>query len=73
MFTFLNPTPVSHGNFGRSVEALGMDILISAHGDDTGANEAGVVHKFRGVPEPSTFIIWSVLATLGITVRWWRQ
>jgi len=25
------------------------------------------------IPEPSTLIIWSLLATLGITVTWWRQ
>jgi hypothetical protein len=25
------------------------------------------------IPEPSTFAIWSVLATLGITVGWWRR
>ena len=25
------------------------------------------------VPEPSTFAIWSLLGTLGITVGWWRR
>jgi len=25
------------------------------------------------IPEPSTFIIWSLLATLGITAGWWRR
>ncbi|HUT92486.1 MAG TPA: PEP-CTERM sorting domain-containing protein [Thermoguttaceae bacterium] len=25
------------------------------------------------VPEPSTLIVWSLLATLGITVGWWRR
>ena len=25
------------------------------------------------IPEPSTFVIWSLLATLGITVGWWRR
>jgi len=38
-------------------------------------------HPFSGdfafvittVPEPSTFIIWSLLGALGITVGWWRR
>lgn len=27
----------------------------------------------QAVPEPSTFAIWSLLATLGLTVSWWRR
>jgi mannitol-specific phosphotransferase system IIBC component len=27
----------------------------------------------RQIPEPSTFIIWSLLGALGITVGWWRR
>jgi hypothetical protein len=31
------------------------------------------VFVYRAViPEPSTFIIWSLLGALGVTVGWWR-
>jgi hypothetical protein len=40
---------------------------FDGHYTDNAALTASVI------PEPSTFIIWSLLATLGITVGWWRR
>ncbi len=67
MHSFLNPTPASDDLFGYSLAALGNDILISAHKDDTGAMNAGSVYLFRGqaIPEPSTIILL-LMGALGL-------
>jgi hypothetical protein len=45
--TLTNPTPNIGDQFGGEVVAVGSNrILISAYADDTGANNAGVVHLF---------------------------
>ncbi len=33
----------------------------------------GEITALSSIPEPSTFIIWSLLGALGITVGWWRR
>ena len=44
--TFVNPSPVAGDVFGRSIAALGGRVLVGAHLDDTGAENAGVVYLF---------------------------
>ncbi len=46
--TFLNPTPAADDNFGRSVAALGGNVLVGAPNDDTGASSAGAAYLFDG-------------------------
>ena len=53
---FQNPSPPAPGEdeydfFGTSVAAIGNNVLISAIGDDTGAEDAGVVYLFKSVAE----------------------
>ena len=46
--TFLKPSPATGDWFGASVAALGSDsVLIGAHRDDTGAENAGAAYLFR--------------------------
>ena len=35
--------------------------------------EIDAVKAFNTIPEPATFVIWSLLGVLGITVGWWRR
>jgi WD40 repeat protein len=59
--TFRNPQPAPDDRFGYAVAAVGGKVAISAHLDDTGARNAGVVHLFdattgelaRTVPNPT--------------------
>lgn len=45
--TFTNPTPAAGDAFGHSLAAVAADlVLISAHGDSTGASGAGAVYLF---------------------------
>jgi len=44
--TFLNPTPAIDEYFGWSVAAVGDYVLIGAHLDDTGAENAGAAYLF---------------------------
>jgi hypothetical protein len=45
--TFTNPTPALQDLFGISVASVGSDrVLIGAHGDDTGAANAGAAYLF---------------------------
>jgi hypothetical protein len=32
-----------------------------------------IIRSERVIPEPSSFIVWSLLAALGVTVAWWRR
>lgn len=43
-----NPTPGVFDTFGRSVAAVGNNVLISAPRDDTGAIDAGSAYLFNG-------------------------
>ena len=45
--TFLNPTPESGDQFGFSVAALGGNVLVGAHLDDTAATDAGAAYLFN--------------------------
>jgi hypothetical protein len=44
---------------------------------DRGVDTVGLVARFTveaaAVPEPATFIVWSVLGALSITAGWWRR
>ncbi len=45
--TFTNPTPATDDCFGYCVAAVGSDrVLIGAHGDNTGATDAGAAYLF---------------------------
>jgi hypothetical protein len=44
---FANPTPAVEDRFGMAVAAVGTDrVLVGAHQDDTGANNAGAAYLF---------------------------
>lgn len=46
--TYTNPTPAAGDRFGAVVAALGPDrVVISAHLDDVGATDAGVVYVYN--------------------------
>jgi hypothetical protein len=51
------------------------DISNVGHIVGWGINPDGTVHGYllTPIPEPSTFIIWSLLGALGITIGWWRR
>jgi hypothetical protein len=68
--TFLNPNPERDGTggldfFGNAVAGFGNNVLVSAPGEDIGAQDAGVVYLFDGAtgallqtiqkPNPATF------------------
>jgi len=44
--TYNNPTPEINDQFGESVSIYGNHVLIGAHQDDTGAEDAGSVYLF---------------------------
>jgi filamentous hemagglutinin family protein len=46
--TFNNPNPGAGDLFGRSVAAVGSNVLISSHSSDIGATNAGVAYLFDG-------------------------
>jgi hypothetical protein len=46
LHTFLNPTPADEDYFGSAVGVVGNNVLIGAHGDDTGADNAGAAYLF---------------------------
>jgi len=46
--TINNPTPAFLDQFGHSVAALGSNILVGAHFDDTGGINPGSVYLFNG-------------------------
>lgn len=78
--TYYDPAGQYTDRFGYSVAAVGNDALIGAPGLSRPSGYAvGAVYLFQGVsepatiPEPSTFIIWSLLGTLAIGVGWWRR
>ena len=48
LVTITNPTPAVNDNFGFSMAGLGSDkLLVGAHRDDTGANDAGCAYLFN--------------------------
>jgi hypothetical protein len=49
----------------------GLGLL--ATGDGFVAIDRTLPSTSSQLPEPSTFIIWSLLAALGIMVGWWRR
>jgi len=57
--TLNNPTPTGRGQFGRSAAISGDYAIVGAHGDDTGANDAGSAYIY--VRSGTT---WSLQATL---------
>ncbi len=76
--TFLNPNPAPDAGggldfFGQSVAGFGDDVLVSAPGEDFGAQDAGVVYLFDGAtgallqtfqkPNPATFDQFGVAVT----------
>jgi hypothetical protein len=44
--TLTNPSPASSDFFGASVAVSGNLVAVGAHGNDTGANRAGIVYVF---------------------------
>ena len=46
--TFLDPYPAAGDQFGRSVAAVGDNVLVGAHMDDTGATNGGAAFLFDG-------------------------
>jgi filamentous hemagglutinin family protein len=46
--TFNNPNPGTGDFFGRSVAAVGSNVLISSHSSDLGATNAGAAYLFNG-------------------------
>jgi len=46
--TFNNPNPAPGDFFGRSVAAVGTDVLIGVPSADTGATDAGAAYLFNG-------------------------
>ncbi|MBN2477231.1 MAG: tandem-95 repeat protein [Pirellulales bacterium] len=46
--TFVNPAPGESDAFGRSVAAVGGNVLVGARGDDTAAEDAGAAYLFDG-------------------------
>ena len=79
--TFLNPNPAPDATgsldfFGQAVAGFGNDVLVSATGEDLGAQDAGAVYRFdatSGVllqtiqkPNPAAFDSFGVaIATVG--------
>lgn len=75
-FDFSNAT-VLRMNLGKGV--IGTTQTITAYVDDFTLNahtyefEPLLEPTTGGVPEPATFIIWSLLGALGIAFGWWRR
>jgi len=46
LHTFHNPAPAQDDQFGRSVTAVGDNLLVGAYQDDTGARDAGAAYLF---------------------------
>ena len=71
----------------RGLEWGGQDqVTLSISGDDktisfdflkanTVMDQVRVITESgaKAIPEPATFIVWSILGTLAITVGWWRR
>lgn len=51
--SFFNPTPATSDLFGISVAISGNNVLVGAHLDDTGADNAGAAYLFQSVDDPS--------------------
>lgn len=56
--TFSNPTPASSDEFGISVAISGSVVVVGAHDDDTGANNAGSAYLY-GCP-PNAAVEWAL-------------
>ena len=63
--TFENPTPEEGDVFGRSVAALGQNLLVGAQLDHSGGIDPGAAFLFEVVPEPTTM---SLLALSGLAL-----
>jgi hypothetical protein len=64
--------------FGLTVSSAAETFTAIQFGTTTGDDSFGFDDMTIGrleqiIPEPSTLAIWSLLATLGITVGWWRR
>jgi hypothetical protein len=82
--TFLNPNPAPDSTggldfFGQAVAGFGNNVLVSAPGEDLGAQDAGVVYLFDGAtgtllhtfqkPNPAAFDQFGVaVATVGSNI-----
>jgi hypothetical protein len=55
-----NPTPGLGDGFGLGVAGLGNNIVVGAFQDTSDGNAGGAVYVFQGVPEPSSFVLWSI-------------
>ena len=60
--------PDAGGELEIGGESLSHIKELCIRGDLVSLEPAGYV-----IPEPSAFAIWSLLATLGIAVGWWRR
>ena len=63
LHTFLNPFPDNSDLFGSSITAVGSNILIGAHNDDSGGNNVGAAYLFDG----STFDLLHIFQAEPVT------
>ena len=66
------PTPGDDYAKGVAVDNLGH-VYVTGEGINNNPISGFLVSVTTPIPEPSTFIIWSLLGALGITCGWWRQ
>jgi hypothetical protein len=61
--------------FGVTTDAYLSSVTFISDTRDEPLDGYGFDEVYTGnvIPEPSTFVIWSLLATFGVTLGWWRR